>query len=303
MMADLRSIQWLFSLLLLLAFAGCRPGDDSAKNQQPGRPEAKLFFFAGFPLHAEITADVQNGTLTLTTLGADAETIQPVKAEAINLVMQHGNHVDKFTFAALPQAGDPAGTSSRFSVKSVHLTKAVFGKAGRSAELLLTLDGKPLLGRVEESHHDHLAHGDHAHDHHEHAHHDHDEHAHVASNVLLWHEDVGFEGNTIRLGQHGLVVQSGTELEPAVSIDRNGQPVSDAKVYASLLDGNGEKILAQQQQAIFEPATEEEPAHYAQDFLFVPEDAKKVTIRYRIELVNGSTTTRDILIQTESHAH
>ena len=114
---------------------------------------------------------------------------------------------------------------------------------------------------------------------------------------------MGFEGNTIRLGQHGLVVQSGTELEPAVSIDRDGQPVSDAKVYASLLDGNGGKILAQQQQAIFEPATEEEPAHYAQDFLFVPEDAKKVTIRYRIDLVNGSTTTRDILIQTESHAH
>jgi len=251
------------------------------------------FFFAGFPLHAEITVDVQNGTLTLITLGADAETIQPVKAEEIKLVMQHGNHVDKFTFAALPQAGDPAGTSSRFSVKSVHLTKAVFGKAGRSAELLLTLDGKPLLGRVEESHHDHQQHADH----------DHDEHAHVASNVLLWHEDILFEGNTIRLGQHGLVVQSGMELEPAVSIDRDGRPVSDAKVYASLLDENGGKILAQQQQAIFEPATEEEPAHYAQDFLFVPEDAKKVTIRYRIDLVNGSTTTRDILIQTESHAH
>ena len=299
-MTDLRSILWLLSLLLLLPFAGCRQGNDSAENQQPGRAEAKLFFFAGFPLHAEITADVQNGTLTLITLGADAETIQPVKAEAINLVMQHGNHVDKFTFAAIPQAGDPAGTSSRFSVKSVHLTKAVFGKAGRSAELLLTLNGKSLLGRVEESHHDHdhHAHGEHAHEHH-----DHDEHAHVASNVLLWHEDVRFEGNIIRLGQHGLVVQSGTELEPAVSIERDGRPVSDAKVSASLLDGNAEQILAQQQQAIFEPATEEEPAHYAQDFLFVPENAKKVTIRYRIDLVNGSTTTRDILIQTESHAH
>ena len=296
-MADLRSILWLLSLLFMLPFAGCRQGDDAAENQQPGRAESKLFFFAGFPLHAEITVDVQNGTLTLITLGADAETIQPVKAEEINLVMQHGNHVDKFTFAALPQAGDPAGTSSRFSVKSVHLTKSVFGKAGRFAELLLTLDGKPLLGRVEESHHDH--------DHHQHADHDHDEHehAHVASNVLLWHEDILFEGNTIRLGQHGLVVQSGMELEPAVSIDRDGRPVSDAKVYASLLDENGKKILAQQQQAIFEPATEEEPAHYAQDFLFVPEDAKKVTIRYRIDLVNGSTTTRDILIQTESHAH
>ena len=296
-MADLRSILWLLSLLLLLPFAGCRQGDDAAENQQPGRAESKLFFFAGFPLHAEITADVQNGTLTLITLGADAETIQPVKAEEIKLVMQHGNHVDQFTFAAIPQAGDPAGTSSRFSVKSVHLTKVVFGKAGRFAELLLTLDGKPLLGRVEESHHDH--------DHQQHADHDHDEHehAHVASNVLLWHEDILFEENTIRLGQHGLVVQSGMELEPAVSIDRDGRSVSDAKVYASLLDENGKKILAQQQQAIFEPATEEEPAHYAQDFLFVPEDAKKVTIRYRIDLVNGSTTTRDILIQTESHAH
>ena len=291
-MADLRSILWLLSLLLLVPFPGCQRGTPSAPQDHI---EKKLFFFEGFPLHAIILANTDDGTLRLVTLGADAETIQPVKAKEIKLAMKHGNHVDKFTFIALPEASDPTGTSSHFSAKSIHLAKAFSGKAGRSAELLVTLDGKELVGRVEQSHDDHdHAHHDHADDH---------DHAHGASNVLTWHEDVAFEGCAVRLGQHGLVVQSGTELEPAVSIERDGQPVTDAKISVSLLDAEGKKTIAEPQQAVFEPATEEEPAHYAQDFLFVPEEAKKVTIRYRIDLVNGSTTTRDILIQTESHAH
>ena len=78
------------------------------------------------------------------------------------------------------------------------------------------------------------------------AHHDHDhaddhDHAHGASNVLMWHEDIAFEGCAVRLGQHGLVVQSGTELEPAVSIERDGQPVTDATISVSLLDAEGKK--------------------------------------------------------------
>ena len=303
-MADLRSILWLLTLLLLVSLPGCQRGDPSAAQDHI---EKKLFFFECFPLHAMILANADDGTLRLVTLGADAETIQPVKAKEIQLAMKHGNHVDKFTFIALPEASDPAGTSSHFSAKSIHLAKAFSGKAGRSAELLVTLDGKELVGRVEQSHdgHDH-AHHDHDHAHHGHNHaddHDHAHGAHGASNVLMWHEDIAFEGCAVRLGQHGLVVQSGTELEPAVSIERDGQPVTDAKISVSLLDAEGKKTIAEPQQAVFEPAIEEEPAHYAQDFLFVPEEAKKVTIRYRIDLVNGSTTTRDILIQTESHAH
>ncbi len=105
------------------------------------------------------------------------------------------------------------------------------------------------------------------------------------------------------MGQHGLVIESGSELEPAVSVQGDGQAISDAKIFVSLLNSDGEKTLAEAQQAIFEPATKEEPAHYAQAFLMVPPDAKKVTIRYQIDFADGSTTTRDILVQTESHAH
>ena len=206
--------------------------------------------------------------------------------------------MDRFTLKAKPEPNDPAGQSSVFTAKSVHLAKAFAGKAGRSAELQLVLDGKQLVGKIEQSHDDHDQDHGHGHDH------DHDHgHDHGSPNVLLWHEEFAFEGYALRLGQHGLVVESGTELEPAVSIERDGQAVSDAKISVSLLDADGEKTLAKAEQAIFEPATEEEPAHYAQDFLFVPKNAKKVTIRYQIDFADGSTTTRDILIQTESHAH
>ncbi len=298
MIVDLRSIPWLLSVLLLVSITGCQQGDHP-KGQND--VEQKLFFFDGYPLHAKIAANVADGTLMLITLGADAETTQPIKAEEIQLAMKHGNHVDKFTFTALPESRDPEGLASLFSVKSVHLAKAFAGKAGRSAELLLTLDGKQLVGRLEDSHHDH-GHDHHGHDHHGHDH-DHHAHANVASNVLLWHEDIVFEGYSLRLGQHGLVVQAGSELEPAVSIEREGEPVRDAKVYVSLLDAAAKQIIAKPQETIFEAATDEEPAHYAQGFLFVPEDVKKVTIRYRIDFTDGSKTERDILIQTESHEH
>ena len=294
-----------FALLLLLGTVGCDRQQDSVTGKNSPAVH-KLFFFEGYPLHAAVSSDSTSGTLTLRTLGADAETVQPIKAQEIKLAMKHGNHFDKFTFKATPQAKDSPGTASVFSVQSRHLAKALAGKAGRSAELLLTLDGKQLVGRPEAAHghheHGHHEHGHHEHGHHEHEHHDH-EHGHAAVNVLVWHKEFEFQGNAIRLGQHGLVVESGTELEPAVSIDREGQPVKNAKVSTSLLTADGKQILTEPQRTHFEPKTEEEPAHYAQAFLAVPKDAKQVTIRYRIDWEDGETTTRDVLIQTESHAH
>ena len=304
-MADLCSLRlklWLIGFLLLWTGTGCDRGKESLPRNEHGHHLSgnKLFFFADSPLHAKVSSDTENGTLTLITLGADAETIQPIKVKEIKLAMKHGNHLDKFTLTALPQPEDPAETSSRFVVKSRHLAKALLGKAGHSAELLLMLDGKQLVGRPEAAHHDHHEHADH--EHHEHTHEEH-EHTDAAVDVLVWHEEFEFAGNAIRLGQHGILVQSGMELEPAVSIEHHGQPVADAKVSIGLLDGSGKQILAKEQQARFEPATAEEPAHYAQAFLAVPEDANKVTIRYRIDFADGQTATRDIFIQTESHTH
>ena len=57
-MAELRSILWFLSLLLLVSFPGCQRGDPSAGQDHI---EKKLFFFEGFPLHAMILSNAHDG--------------------------------------------------------------------------------------------------------------------------------------------------------------------------------------------------------------------------------------------------
>jgi hypothetical protein len=101
------------------------------------------------------------------------------------------------------------------------------------------------------------------------------------------------------------VVQTGHDLEPAVSIEHDGKPLSDAKVFVSLLAADRKNaLLAKEKLMIYEPATSEEPAHYAQAFLKVPAHSDRVIIRYRIELPHGAgSESYDIPIHTESDPH
>jgi hypothetical protein len=54
---------------------------------------------------------------------------------------------------------------------------------------------------------------------------------------------VVFDVATIKLGHHGKHLHAGQEVEPAVSITRNGKGVSDAKVFNSLLSADGKTVL------------------------------------------------------------
>ena len=84
-MPELRSIfcsLFCFLGLIVTLAAGCSSKSSSQADRQAAI-EKKLFFFEGAPLHAMVGADKAEGTLTLLTLGADAETIQPVMAKGI----------------------------------------------------------------------------------------------------------------------------------------------------------------------------------------------------------------------------
>ena len=164
-MAYSRSLSILV-LLFVGTITGCQqPEGSGTANDSP--PTDMLFAFEGYPLHAAVRADPGDGRLVIKTLGPDAATIQPIEAQQIKLAMKHGSHIDKFTFKAIQQAGEPANLSSTFEANSRHLAKALAGKAGRSAKLMLTLGGKELVGRPEATHHE-------GHDHHNHDHHGHD---------------------------------------------------------------------------------------------------------------------------------
>ncbi len=126
-------------------------------------------------------------------------------------------------------------------------------------------------------------------------------HTHSHDDVLFWQRDgIEHEGALVSLGHHGTHIHGGEEIEPAVSVARDGEPVADAHVSFSLVDAQGSEV-AGPEMAIYEPPTAEEPAHYAQAKLLVPGDVKRITIRYRIELPDGGPLVRDVAVPVEQH--
>jgi len=114
--------------------------------------------------------------------------------------------------------------------------------------------------------------------------HDHS-HTHTGDDSLVWgRSDLQHAGFVIQLGHHSQTLHAGTSMEPAVSITRDGQPVGDAQVFNSLLASEGGAVLAAEAPTVYEPPTDDEPAHYAQGELAIPAGTTSGTIHFRIAL-------------------
>lgn len=112
-----------------------------------------------------------------------------------------------------------------------------------------------------------------------------DKHTHDAADVLTWVQLDIQEGDfTLSLGHHGDHFHGGDTIEPAVKISRGDDDVADAIVHNSLVAEDAETVLAEERPTVFEPMTDDEPAHYAQGALQIPKDAKNFLIRFRIQL-------------------
>jgi len=104
-------------------------------------------------------------------------------------------------------------------------------------------------------------------------------------------------------GYHGKHFHAGDTIEPAVSITKNGEDYSDTKctVQLALLDpGDASKVIEQlpgKPEMNFEPKTEEEPAHYAQAELHIPNTAKvQCQLQFHVELEPGESVARTIIL-------
>lgn len=126
-------------------------------------------------------------------------------------------------------------------------------------------------------------------------------HTHEGGDELVWvEEDFEHEGFVLALGHHGKHLHAASFVEPAVSITRDGEAVADAKVFNSLLAADGEEVIREEVPTIYEPETEDEPAHYAQGKLHMPKGSAQFIIRFRIELPGvEDELTRDITIDAE----
>lgn len=120
---------------------------------------------------------------------------------------------------------------------------------------------------------------------------------------LFWQmKDIDFEGHVISLGHHGIHPHAGEAMEPAVMVTKDGEPVAKAEVFVSLLDSSRKEVLSKEVPTVFEPTTDEEPAHYAQGEVNVPTGVATVTIHYRAVLPGVEQEfSKDVSVKVFSH--
>lgn len=252
-------------------------GDEGHGGHAPGPHGGTLADWGGGKYHVEFTVDHDKQQATVYVLGSDEKTPEPVAAESVLLTIKDPKlQVD---LMPQPQAGDPAGKSSCFVG-----THEGLGTVKEYEGVMSTaIDGTPYAGNFSEE-----AHGE-GHS-----------HSHSGDDALVWEgEPKQFAGMTIKLGHHGAHLHAGEEVEPAVSITKDGKPVDNVKVFNALITKDGSEVLAKEVGTVYEPETSEEPAHYAQGGLKIPADAKAVAIRFRIVPAEGDPVTYDVPITVE----
>lgn len=238
--------------------------------------------WGGGKFHVEFTVDHEQKSATVYVLGSDEKTPAPVKTPDGTLLLTINEPSFQVTMQAAPLDGETNGTASRFTGTHDSLGVVREFAGSMSAEV----DGTPYAGDFAEA-----AHGEHGHAH---------GHTHGADDALVWEgEPKSHAGTTILIGHHAKVLHAGAEVEPAVSIMRDGKAVADAKVFNSLLSEDGQSVLAKEMPTVYEPESADEPAHYAQGGLMIPKDIKKVVIRFRIEIPGTDSVEFDAPVAVE----
>lgn len=276
--------------------AGCGgKGDQTTTTTPPVTEEAEhehshastgphggsLVELGGDAYHAEVVHG-DDGAVTVYVLDGNAAATVAIDAAEVIINVTHDGRPEQYTLTASPEAGDPEGKSSRFVSSDAELGEHLH-EEGAAARLVIAIDGTNYSGNVSHSH------DDHGHT-----------HSHTGDDALVWEQDVEHAGYVIKLGHHGEHLHAGEEVEPAVSIEKDGEPVADAQVFNALASADGAAVVADEVATVYEPPTAEEPAHYAQGGLTIPAGADKVVIRFRILLPgDGGEVAYDVPVDVE----
>jgi len=128
-------------------------------------------------------------------------------------------------------------------------------------------------------------------------------HSHDGDDALIWvEENIEHDRFILALGHHGKHLHATSFVEPAVSITHDGVAFADARVLNSLVSVDGTEVIREEVATIYEPESENEPAHYAQGKLHLPKGFSQLIIRFRIVLPGvANELTRDITIDVNEH--
>jgi hypothetical protein len=252
-------------------------GGEGGHGHGAGPHDGTLADWGGGKYHVEFTVDHDKKEATVYVLGSDEKTPEPITSEKLLLTIK--NPALQADLMPVPLDGESEDKCSRFVGTHEGLATVMEYEGIISAQV----DGTPYAGNFKEEPHGAVGQA----------------HSHGDDDALVWEgEPKEHAGLVIKLGHHGKHLHAGEEVEPAVSITRNGEPVSDAKVYNALVSADG-KELAKEVATVYEPTTEEEPAHYAQGALAIPKGATDVVIRFRVVPAGADAATFDVPVTVE----
>jgi hypothetical protein len=133
--------------------------DHAAGHPEEGPHHGHLIKLGEEEYHAELTHDDATQTITLYLLGADAKTAVAIADAEILLNLVTEGQPLQLKLAAAPQASDPTGESSRFTIIDAAGLASLEAPA-TTGRLNVTIADTPYSGTVQ--HHEH---GDHDHQH------------------------------------------------------------------------------------------------------------------------------------------
>ena len=166
--------------LTAAAFAGCAPeadetpvttaappaldphaGHDHPPGEHPAHPTegphgGGLIELGDEEYHAELIHDPSPpvggaGTVTIYLLNDHADEAAPIDAADLTVVVTHDGNRESFKLAADPDAGDPAGKSSRFVSSDAELAGRL-DREGGTAKLMVKIAGRSYSGDVAHDH-------------------------------------------------------------------------------------------------------------------------------------------------------
>jgi hypothetical protein len=151
--------------LLSVVAIGCNDAADSDGSSAPtanspaahghdhpseGPHHGDLVELGNEEYHAEIVHGT-GGEVTVYVLDGKAATAVPIDAAEVTINLTHDGHAHQFKLAALPDASDPSGKSSRFMLKDEELASDLDAH-GTAAKLVVSISGKSYTGKIEHRH-------------------------------------------------------------------------------------------------------------------------------------------------------
>jgi hypothetical protein len=157
------------ALLCLFVFAGCtQPLASNVPDKKPdqenppaidpetehghgeiGPHQGELIELGLGDYLAELVHDAAGQTVTIYLFDSRADKVVPCDSQQVVINLKVGDKPEQFLLPAKPDAGDPAGKSSRFQLKDEKLTAAL-DKPSNQARINVNIKGRPYTGEIEQ---------------------------------------------------------------------------------------------------------------------------------------------------------